>query len=257
MALAESLPDAPAMIRVRMAVLLERRDPGLAVLRLDRPERRNALDSAALAELRERLAELAADEALRALVLSTTDLRALSAGADVTEDLDAEGGVARMEAFGHVYDAWDAFPAPTICVCVGDVLGAGAELAAGADLRVAGDNLRLGWVGAKLGVPVGPARLVPLVGLARASELLLTGRLLGAAEAAAIGLVHETAPADGAEGAALGLAERVAGLPVEGVRQMKRLLRRGEGTAERIAQENAVLNQWQRHGAGLPRRDAG
>jgi enoyl-CoA hydratase/carnithine racemase len=245
------------MIRARMAIVLERRDPGLAVLRLDRPERRNALDSAALAELLERLRELAADDGLRALVLSSTDTRALCAGADIAEALDVEAGVARMEAFGHVYEAWDAFPAPTICVCVGDVLGAGAELAAGADLRVAGENLRLGWVGAKLGVPVGPARLVPLVGLARASELLLTGRMLAADDAEALGLVHRTAPAERAEDAALALAEQVAALPVEGVRQMKRLLRRGEGTGERIARENAVLNYWQRHGAGLPRRDAG
>jgi enoyl-CoA hydratase/carnithine racemase len=245
------------MIRGRMAVLLERRDPGLAVLLLDRPERRNALDSGALAELVERLAELAADDALRALVLSTTDPRALSAGADVAEALDADSGVARMEAFARVYEAWEAFPAPTICVCAGDVLGAGAELAAGADLRVAGDNLRLGWVGARLGVPVGPARLVPLVGLARATELLLTARVLGAEEAETLGLVHRRAAAEEAEGAALGLAEEIAGLPVAGVRQMKRLLRRAEGTAERVAKENAVLVYWQRHGAGLPRRDAG
>jgi enoyl-CoA hydratase/carnithine racemase len=245
------------MIRARMALLLERRDPGVALLRLDRPERRNALDSATLAELLERLGELAADDELRALVLSTTDARGLSAGADIAEDLDAEGAIARMEAFGHVYEAWDAFPAPTICVCVGDVVGAGAELAAGADLRVGGDNLRLGWVGARLGVPVGPARLVPLVGLARASELLLTGRMLGADDAAALGLVHRTAPAEGAEEAALALAEEVAALPLAGVRQMKRLLRRGEATADRIARENAVLNYWQRHGAGLPRRDGG
>ena len=80
-----------------------------------------------------------------------------------------------MEAFARFYAAIEAFPVPTIAVCVGNVVGAGAELAAGCDLRVGGDNLHLAWAGARLGVPVGPARLAPLVGLARAKELILTG----------------------------------------------------------------------------------
>ena len=62
-----------------------------------------------------------------------------------------------MQAFAALYAAVDAFPAPTIAVCVGNVIGAGAELAAGCDLRVGGDNLKLAWAGARLGVPIGPA----------------------------------------------------------------------------------------------------
>src|SRR4051794_19094152 len=236
------------------SVLLDRLEPGIAVLRLARPERRNALDSAAIGELLEHLEALAGEDELRAVVLSTTDTRALCAGADVAEELDHEGGVARMEAFARLYATWAAMPVPTVCVCVGDVLGAGAELAAGSDLRVGGGNLRLGWVGAKLGVPVGPARLVPLVGLAAATELLLTARMLGAPEAAALGLLHRTVPADVAEAEALALAREVAALPVAGVRQAKRLLREAAGTAPQVARENAVLVDWQRHGAGLPQR---
>src|SRR3954454_15685951 len=235
------------------SVLLDRLEPGIAVLRLDRPERRNALDSAAIGELLDHLEALAGEDELRAVVLSTTDTRALCAGADVAEELDHGGGVARMEAFARLYATWAAVPVPTICVCVGDVLGAGAELAAGADLRVGGDNLRLGWVGARLGVPVGPARLIPLVGLATASELLLTGRLLDAGGAQALGLVTSVAPAAAAEAAALALAAEVAAQPAEGVRQMKRLIRRFESTAERVERENAILLYWQRHGTGLPR----
>ena len=130
----------------------ERLDAGIEVLRLDRPEVRNAMDSTMLRELDEALTELAADSDLRVLVFSTTTDRALSAGADVSEQLDHEAGVARMEAFTRLYAAVEAFPAPTIAVCVGNVVGAGAELAAGCDLRVAGDNLKLAFPGAKLGV---------------------------------------------------------------------------------------------------------
>src|ERR687888_2424874 len=171
----------------------ERLDGAIEVVRLDRPQARNALDSAALAELEAALAQLAADPELRVLVLSTTSERAFCAGADVAETLDREAALARMEAFTRVYSAVEAFPAPTVCVCVGNVVGAGAELAAGCDLRVGGDNLKLAWAGARLGVPVGPARLAPLVGVAIAKELIFSGRVVGMEEARALGLLHRTA----------------------------------------------------------------
>jgi enoyl-CoA hydratase/carnithine racemase len=230
----------------------ERVGPAVEVVRLDRPEVRNALSSAALAELEAVLAELAADEALAVLVLSTTSTRAFCAGADVGEPLDAAGGVRRMEAFSRIYAALDAFPVPTVAVCVGNCVGAGAELAAGCDLRVGGDNLKLAWAGARLGVPVGPARLVPLVGLSRAKELILTGRVVGMEEAAGLGLLHRTAPADEAEAVALDLAREMAAHPRDGLARLKTMFRELERSADRVAYENSRLEDFQRHGAGLP-----
>ena len=212
------------------------------------------MDSALLAALLDAMADLAADDGLRALVFSTTSTRALCAGADVREELDHAGGVARMEQFAALYAAVEAFPAPTIAVCVGNVVGAGAELAAGCDLRVGGDNLKLAWAGARLGVPVGPARLTPLVGLSRAKELVFTGRVVGMDEAAALGLLHRTAAADEAEAAALALASEVAAHPPEGLRRLKRMFRELEEGASRVAYENELLVDFQREGAGLPRR---
>lgn len=229
-------------------------EPEIELLRLDRPAARNALDSALLAQLLGALAELAADEQLRALVISTTSERALSAGADVAEQLDAAGGVARMEAFARLYAALEAFPAPTICVCVGNCVGAGAEIVAACDLRVAGDNLKLAWAGARLGVPVGVARLVPLVGEARAKELILSGRTVGLAEAQQLGLIARSAPAAQAEQAALALAGELAAHPPEGLRRIKALFRELAGGAARVARENEILVEFQRHGAGLPQR---
>jgi enoyl-CoA hydratase len=226
------------------------------VLRLDRPERRNAMDTALLAALLEALSELAGDPELRALVFSTTSERALCAGADVAEDLDHEGGVARMAQFTELYAAVEAFPLPTVAVCVGNVVGAGAELAAGCDLRVGGDNLKLAWAGARLGVPVGPARLVPLIGLSRAKELILTGRVVGMDEAERLGLLHRTAPAAEAEAVAIELARAVAEHPSEGLRRLKRMFRELEDAASRVAYENELLMEFQRAGAGLPRRGA-
>jgi enoyl-CoA hydratase/carnithine racemase len=226
------------------------------VLRLDRPRSRNAMDTVLLEAVLAALAELREDAALRALVFSTTDVAALSAGADVREALDRDGGVRRMERFAELYAAVEAFPAPTIAVCVGNCVGAGAELAAGCDVRVGGDNVALAWVGARHGVPVGPARLVPLVGLARAKEIVFSGRVLGAAEAREIGFLQEVVPAAQAEGRALELAASLGGEQPAGLRALKALFRELEGTAARVRAENARLLAFQREGAGLPRRDA-
>ena len=231
----------------------ERLDAGIEVLRLDRPQARNALGSESLADLEAGLAELAADRELRVLVLSTTDPKAFCAGADVREALDHEGGVARMEAFARVYAAVEAFPAATVCVCVGNVVGAGAELAAGCDLRVGGDNLKLMWAGARMGAPVGPARLVPLVGLSAAKELILTGETIGMERARELGLLHRTAPAAEAEAVAIELARAVAAHDPGGVRALKVMFAElGQGP-ERVARENQLLVDWQRTGSGLPR----
>lgn len=235
-----------------MSLLRERVDAHIEVLRLDRPEVRNAMDSALLAQLLAALEELAADETLRVLIVSTTNERALCAGADVGEQLTPEAGVARMEAFARFYAAIEAFPAPTIAVCVGNCVGAGAELVAGVDLRVAGDNLKLAWAGARLGVPVGPARLAPLVGLSIAKELVFTGRVVGAEEAAALHLAHRVVPAADAEAAALELARALCANDGPGLRRLKGMFRDFDGTAERVRRENEELVAFQRHGGGLP-----
>jgi enoyl-CoA hydratase/carnithine racemase len=225
----------------------------VAIVRLDRPERRNALDSSALADLDAILTDLAANGTLRVLIVSTTDPGALCAGADIGEDLDRAGGIARMAAFTRMYSWLDEFPVPVICVAVGHCVGAGAELVAGSDLRVGGDNLKLAWAGARLGVPVGPARLSQLVGVARAKELVFTGRTVGADEAYAMGLLHRVTPAAQAEAAALELAEQLCGQHPDGLRQLKQMFRELDGTPSRVAYENEQLMRFQEHGAGIPR----
>ncbi len=230
----------------------ERLDAGIHVLRLNRPDVRNAMDRAILADLDESLARLAADDELRVLVVSTTNVRALCAGADVGEVLTAAEGVERMEAFARFYAAIEAFPAVTIAVAVGNCVGAGAELVAGCDLRVGGDNLKLAWAGARLGVPVGPARLAPLVGLAIAKELVFTGRVVGAQEARDLHLLARVAPAAEAEAAAVQVARAVAANNGPGVRQLKRMFHTDAHLPSHVARENEALVRFQREGGGLP-----
>ncbi|MFT4263534.1 MAG: enoyl-CoA hydratase/isomerase family protein [Nocardioides sp.] len=235
-----------------MSLLRERRPGGIEVLRIDRPAKRNALDTATLGLLNSALTELAADPDVRAVVVSTTSTTALCAGADVGETLDAAGGVRRMEAFAELYRRIEEVPVPTIAVCVGNCVGAGAEIVAGCDLRVAGENLKLAWAGARLGVPVGPARLTTLIGLSRAKELVYLGRPIGAAEALASGLAHRAVPTDEAEATAIELAEAVARQSAPGIRNLKEMFRHLEGTLDRIDYENERLVEFQRHGTGLP-----
>ena len=229
-------------------------DGGIALIRLERPDARNAINTQMLLELLERLTVARGDEAVRVLVVSSADNLGLSAGADVREELDEEGKVRRMQLFADVYDAFVGFPKPTIAACHGDVVGGGAEIAISCDMRVGGSNLRMRFPGAALGAPVGPARLVTLCGLAAAKYLLLSSRTVGADEALRLGLINRVAPAAATESAALELAAAVAAHPPAAVAQLKRMLHEWDDVEGRSRVEGAGQVEWQRSGPGLPDR---
>src|SRR5690349_17857916 len=230
-------------------------DEWVALLRLDRPDARNAIDTAMLEELLAHLASAREDEAVRVVVVSSTDHMSLSAGADVREELDDEGKVRRMQLFADLYDELTGFPKPTVAACHGACVGGGAEIAVACDLRVGGANLRLRFPGGALGVPVGPARLATLCGLSIAKYLLLTGKEVDADAALRWGLVHKVAPAAKAEDAAVQLAEQVATNPPEAVARLKRMLHDWDGVEDRSRAEGEGQVEWQRSGPGLPYRE--
>ena len=227
----------------------------VALLRLEREKARNAINTEMLNELLAHLDRAKGDAETRVLVISSNDHLGLSAGADVREELDEEGRVHRMELFARLYDELTAFPKPTVAACHGAVVGGGAEIAVACDLRVGGSNLRMRFPGAELGVPVGPARLVTLCGLATAKYLLLTSRSVSADEALRMGLVHRVAPAARTEEAAIELATEVAAHPPEAVARLKRMLLEWDGVVERTAEEGRGQVEWQRSGPGLPYRE--
>ncbi len=227
----------------------------VGLIRLERAEARNAMNTQMLEELLEHLDRAKGEEGTRVVVISSNDHIGLSAGADVKEELDEDGRVRRMGLFAQVYDELTAFPKPTVAACHGSVVGGGAEIAVACDLRVGGSNLRMRFPGAELGVPVGPARLVTLCGLAAAKYLLLTSRNVSADEALRMGLVHRVAPAAGTEDAALDLAAEVAVHPPEAVARLKQMLHRWDGVVKRTADEGRGQVEWQRTGPGLPYRE--
>ena len=237
-------------------VTLTELEGGVRVIRFEREEARNALDTAMLAATLGHLETVEGDPDARAVVISSNDHLGLSAGADVKESLDSAGRVGRMELFADLYNKLVGFEKPTLAACHGSVVGGGAEIAIACDLRVAGGNLRMKFPGAELGVPVGPARLVTLCGLSTAKYLLLTSRNVGAEEALRLGLVHRVAPAARTEDATVELATEVAAHPPEAVARLKRMLHDWDGVEERSAAEGVGQVEWQRSGPGLPHTPA-
>jgi enoyl-CoA hydratase/carnithine racemase len=216
-------------------VLIETRDPdetgapGIVLLRLNRPEVKNALNM----ELRQALADaarrIADDEAVRCVVITGND-EAFAAGADirVLADKDAAG----VKALGlHKYwDAITAIPQPVIAAVNGFALGAGCELAMACDMIVAGADARFGQPEVRLGIMPGAGgtqRLIRAIGKARAMRLALTGEIIDASTAEAWGLVSEVVDAGQATKRALEIARRIAKGPVRAHRAIKAALNAG------------------------------
>lgn len=242
-------PTAPPAL-----VEYELRD-AVAIIRLARPDSRNAINTRMLEELLEHLAAAREDEAVRVLVVSSNDHLGLSAGADVREELDEAGRVRRMQLFADLYDQLTAFPKPTVAACHGACVGGGAEIAVACDLRVGGSNMRLRFPGAALGVPVGPARLVTLAGLSVAKYLLLSAKEVNAEQALRWGLIHKVAPGARTEEVAIELATSCAASPPESVARLKEMLHGWDGVVERSRAEGEGQVEWQRTGPGLPHLD--
>src|SRR3954447_19856845 len=192
-------------------VRYERREAA-AVLTIDRPSRRNAIDAAAAAALRQGLEAFEADEAARVLVLTGTG-EAFCAGADLKAlDLDVNDPGGPM-GFTRLTPS-----KPTIAAIDGWCLAGGLELALWCDLRIAGEGSTLGFPERRWGGPLidgGTQRLPRIVGMGRALELILTGRMVPVDEAHAIGLVNEVVAPGGALGRALEYAEALAAFPQE------------------------------------------
>lgn len=191
------------------------REGAVALITLNRPRVRNAMNHALLDALAAHIAEVERDPGLRAVVIAGAGDRAFSAGADfkALDGLD-EAGVQDWIGRGHaVFDAVEALSKPVVAAITGFALGGGLELALACDLRVADESAMLGAPEVSLGwLPGwgGMARLRALVGPARARDLVLTARRVGSAEALRLGLVDRLAPAGAAPAEALALARQMA-----------------------------------------------
>ncbi|MBI4736402.1 MAG: enoyl-CoA hydratase/isomerase family protein [candidate division NC10 bacterium] len=205
---------------------------GVATLVVDRPPL-NALSYQTKEEIAACLEEVAADSAVRCLIVFGAGARAFSVGSDIKEfpEVTARRLGRQRAAHEHaVYNRLDRFPVPTIAAIEGHCLGGGLELALACDLRVAGETSRLGLPEVTLGVfPAGGGteRLPRLIGEAHARELIYTGEPVDAREAWRIGLVNRVAPAGQALRVAQELGRTIASRPALTLRTVKAVMDRG------------------------------
>jgi enoyl-CoA hydratase len=211
-----------------------------ALLTIDRPARRNAIDAAAARLLRQGFDDFEAAEGARVLVLTGAGGEAFCAGADLKAldlDVDDPGG---PEGFTRL-----APSKPAIAAIDGWCLAGGLELALWCDLRIATAGSTFGFFERRWGVPLvdgGTQRMPRLVGLGRALELILTGRPVDAGEALRIGLVNEVVEPGAHLERALELAERLAAFPQETMLADRRAAIEGAGLplAEGLALEHRL-----------------
>jgi enoyl-CoA hydratase/carnithine racemase len=187
---------------------------GIATVTLNRPDRMNAVNMAALAALREAIEALYVDREVRAVIVTGAGDKAFCAGADLKERAGMSPDQVRLflKHIRGVMDDLENLPKPVIAAVNGLALGGGTELALACDLRVAADTATMGLTETTLAIIPGAGgtqRLPRLVGKGRAKELIFTGRRVDAAEAMAIGLVEQVVPAAELMTAAVALARRI------------------------------------------------
>jgi methylglutaconyl-CoA hydratase len=194
---------------------VERRADGSAWITLDRPEVHNAFDDRLIAELTAALASLAADEAVRALVLTGSG-RSFSAGADLNwmrrcSTYGEAENLADARALAALMATLDELPKPTIARVNGAALGGGTGLVACCDIALASAEAKFGTTEVRLGlIPavIGPY-VVAAIGVRQARRLMLTGERISAVEAARIGLVHEVVEPEQLDGAVARLLDDI------------------------------------------------
>ena len=209
-------------------ILVETRDR-VGIVRLNRPQRMNALNDALAVELGAALAAFDADPGIGAIVVTGND-KAFAAGADI--GAMAEWDFQKVYADDYITKDWESVRKtrkPVVAAVAGYALGGGCELAMMCDLIVAADNAKFGQPEITIGTMPGMGgtqRLPRAVGKAKAMDWCLTGRMIDAAEAERAGLVARVVPADRLEEEALAVAAKIASFSLPVVLKIKEAINR-------------------------------
>jgi enoyl-CoA hydratase/carnithine racemase len=229
-------------------VVVEPLAAGAVQIRLNRPDRMNALGVVMTDALERAVNEAIAAHARVILVRGTG--RAFCAGADLKErrTMDEAARVRHNRKINAAVDALAAAPMPTIALINGLALGGGCEIAIACDFRVAAEDAQMGLTEARIGAIPGAGgtqRLPRLIGAARALEMILTGEPVSAARAAEIGLVNSVVAPGTLDAHAQRLASVLASRSPSGARTAKRLIHRGIEVplADALQLERAALQE--------------
>jgi enoyl-CoA hydratase len=209
----EHLFRSEQMTRSYETLLLERRGR-VAIITINRPDKRNALNIRTREEGAALLEELRQDDSVGIVVFTGAGDKAFIAGADIAEFADRTAITQREVMLGRsLFTAIDTFPKPVIAMINGYCLGGGCELALACDIRIASERASFGQPEINLGIIPGGGgtqRLTRLIGEGKAMELILTGEIIDANTAYAIGLVNHVVPAEELETKTMEVANKIA-----------------------------------------------
>ena len=228
------MSDGPGAPAARVALAIEERGAAgrIARLAIDHPGKLNILNRALIEELAQKLDALAGDAGLRAVVLTGAGERAFIGGADIRElaALDRASAAPFITALHRTCEALRRLPMPVIARIHGYALGAGLEVAAACDLRIASEHARFGMPEVKVGIPsVIEAALLPgLIGWGRTRRLLLTAETIDAREAERWGLVEWCVPSAQLDAAVEELLAAILACGANAIRLQKTLIREWE-----------------------------
>jgi len=231
-----------------MAELIEiTREGRVALIRLNRPEALNALNSALAEELTAAAEALDADRGVGAVVVTGSE-RAFAAGADISEMAEKSAEEMVEADFFAIWDRFAATRTPKIAAVNGYALGGGCELMMMCDFAIAGEGAKFGQPEVKLGVIAGMGgtqRMTKLIGRALSMDLHLTGRMMDAAEALRAGLVARVVPDDKVVEEAMAAAKQIAGYSRPATRLAREAVMRAEelSLAEGVAWERRLFHR--------------
>jgi enoyl-CoA hydratase len=194
-------------------LLLERRDR-VAIITINRPEKRNALNIKTREEGAALIEELRTDDSVHVMVITGAGDKAFIAGADIGEFAGRTAHIQRdVMVARSLFNAIDTFPKPVIAMINGYCLGGGCEVALACDIRIASESASFGQPEINLGIIPGGGgtqRLTRLIGEGKAMEMILSGQIIDAKTAFNIGLVNHVVPTDQLEAKTMQLANSIA-----------------------------------------------
>lgn len=215
-----------------MSLVTTSTSDGICTVKINRPDKLNAMNRDVAGELVQTFAMLGANDDVKVIILTGEGQKAFSAGADIEymSKISADESVDYAKLGQLVTSTVELVKQPTIAAINGFALGGGCELAMSCDIRIAADTAKLGQPEVTIGIPPGwggTQRLMRIAGIAKAKELVYTGSMIKADEAMQIGLVNRVVPLESLEEESLKMAKKIATNSTMGVQMSKVAINKG------------------------------
>ena len=215
-----------------MSLVTTSTSDGICTVKINRPDKLNAMNTDVAKELIKTFETINHDDNVKVIILTGEGEKAFSAGADIEymSKISADESVEYAKTGQLVTATVELVKQPTIAAINGFALGGGCELAMSCDIRIAADTARLGQPEVTIGIPPGwggTQRLMRIVGIAKAKELVYTGKMIKAAEAKEIGLVNNVVPLESLMDEVMSMAKTIASNATLAVRMSKTAINKG------------------------------